>query len=158
MSKIKSYTEDKTKKDINNLIMSKSYSLVRSGISLALGQQFVYRIDEETDDKGKVVSRKKVLVENPDEIEDALNAIDVGGTDPDGKYYFITTKEPDIKAIDTLLNRAYGKPTESVKVEGHIDFATSFRNLSLEAMRRIKEVEESKIIDVPVIENKSEGL
>ena len=36
--------------------------------------------------------------------------------DPSATYYFITTKEPDNRAIDSILNRVFGKATDHIDV------------------------------------------
>jgi hypothetical protein len=145
----KKFAKEKTREMIDHLIMSKTSALIRAGLSLAIGQQFIYKYD--------VVTKKHILLTNPDEIEEAFNFIQEGGHSVDGNIYLITAKEPDTKAIDMLLNRTYGKPTEKLEVETIINFADSLRNLSLEAMGRIKEVEGNKINDELLIEKKSEG-
>jgi hypothetical protein len=38
--------------------------------------------------------------------------------DPNATYYFLTTKEPNNMAIDSMFNRAFGKPTESHELTG----------------------------------------
>ncbi|MCX6724235.1 MAG: hypothetical protein NT155_03650 [Candidatus Staskawiczbacteria bacterium] len=32
-------------------------------------------------------------------------------------YYYITTKDPNVKALENLFNRVFGKPKESIEVE-----------------------------------------
>lgn len=108
---------------MDKMIYNKTAPLIRAGMLSAMGQNFVYRIDEERDSKGKLLNRKHVLVEDPKEIALALDQIDVGGVHPDEKYYYVTAKEPDVRAIEMLLNRAYGKPKESLKVETEVKFS-----------------------------------
>ena len=104
-------------------IYKKTASLIRAGMIPALGQHFVYKINKSKDNRDK----KYQLVKKPEEIAHALDMIDVGGVDENGIYYFISVREPDYKAIDMLLNRAYGKPKESISVSGEIQF--SLKNL-----------------------------
>lgn len=108
---------------MEKLIYKKTAPLIRAGMIPALGQTFVYRIDEERDSKGKLLSRKHVLVTDPHEIEKALDKMEEGGQDPDDAYYYVTAKEPDHKAIEMLLNRAYGKPKESLTIDGEVKFS-----------------------------------
>lgn len=77
-------------------------------INLARGLAFMYRIDEEENSRGQMV-KKHVLVTDPKEIQKAL---DEGLIDTD--YYYITTEKPDNRAIDSLLDRGFGKPEQSV--------------------------------------------
>ena len=38
--------------------------------------------------------------------------------DPSFEFYYLATKEPNIKAIEDLYNRTFGKPKESVELTG----------------------------------------
>lgn len=114
---LKVLTRIKLEQAANDIVIAKAEKMVVAQIGNALGQRFVYRIDEEFSDRGKVISRKHVLVNDPDEIEIALDAIDADGVSQDEKYYFITTKEPDTKAFDVLMSRAFGKPKENKTID-----------------------------------------
>lgn len=108
---------------MEKLIYKKTAPLVRAGMSVALGQTFVYRIDKELGKRGGTVSQKHVLIEDAQEIARALDQISNGGESEDGSFYYITAKEPDIRAIEMLLNRAYGKPKESLTLDGEVQFS-----------------------------------
>lgn len=115
---------EKVAKAVAEQIMKKARPLVRAGMSVALGQQFVYRIDEEKDDDGKTKKRVHVLVTDPEEIANALDQMEGMGVGGDtDEYYYITTKEPDYKAIEMLLSRALGKPKESIDVNANVTFS-----------------------------------
>lgn len=111
------------KKVMEKLIYKKTAPLIRAALITAMGQTFVYRIDEERDSKDKLISRKHVLVEDPKEIALALDKIEEGGKDPDDAYYYVTAKEPDHKAVEMLLNRAYGKPKETIDLGVDVKFS-----------------------------------
>lgn len=139
---------ERAQRETKAIIANKAQELVRAGMVAALGQTFVYRIDEEQDDKGKITSRKHVRVTDPDEIARALDAMEEGGTDPDGAYYYVTAKEPEYKAIEMLFNRAFGKPKETLDVKTDVQF--SLRELAkaraslVENAPRIYEITENK--------------
>ena len=127
---------------MSRAIMVKTIPLIRSALSVALGNIYVYKYD--------AITKKKALVTDPAEIELALAKMDVGGVDTDGIYYYITTDKPDMDAIDKLFNRVYGKPKEIMKVEGELDFAGSLRQLALDALKRkqeIKDIDARQIAD-----------
>src|ERR1035437_10246941 len=138
--------ERQAKKLMNQMIAEKTAPLVRSALGKALGERLVFRKEKHFENK-KVIY-KHVRVIDPDEIEEALDLIDVGGVDPNGNYIYITTKDADMDAIDKLLSRPFGKAKESLEVEGTINLATSLLHLSLEAMKRETPAIEGKIIDV----------
>lgn len=99
-----------------------------------LGQAFVYRLDHG--------SNKPVQVTDPEEIRYALEHIGLNGnmypgqgnmvttevplTDPETgedktylrhQYYYISTKEPNVKALEVLLERGYGKVPDKIELD-----------------------------------------
>ena len=70
--------------------------------------------------KSKYVTKKFTVVDTPSEIERVLNKFaDIDGSGIiDGKYYFITHKEPQNNAIDSILNRTFGRPVETIEHSG----------------------------------------
>jgi hypothetical protein len=102
--------------------------LFNAQYSLARGITFLYRIDEvEVNGKKK---RQHIRVTDPDEIKDALDNIEAGenGTG-DNDYYYITTEKPDNKAIDSLLDRTFGRAVQGVAVQDTTDLAGLLLNL-----------------------------
>lgn len=96
-------------------------------LTLARGQTFLYKIEKEWVDtgKGKGFYRKKKprIVTAQWEIESYLEG-EVSEGDPDddqdpaATYYFLTTKEPSNFAIDSLLDRAFGKSKQTTELTG----------------------------------------
>lgn len=102
---------------------------------LAFGTHTLMRIDEivEYRDTGRVdkndnpirnkyVTKKFTVVENPHEIAEVFNHFgDVDGSGVvDDKYYFVTHKEPQNQAVDSILNRTFGRATESIEVKSTV--------------------------------------
>lgn len=85
--------------------------LLNAQLSLAVGVQYVYRLVPT--DKGRM---KSILVDDPEEISLAIDSMQMGSVNEalegSKKYYTITTKEPNVYAIDSMMNRAFGKPKE----------------------------------------------
>lgn len=82
-------------------------------LSSALGQQFLYKIH--TNSKG--VKERPELVESEFEIRAYLNGdYDIGGEkhDKNSDFYFITTKAPDTRAIDSMYDRGFGKVSQPI--------------------------------------------
>ncbi len=97
--------------------------LFDSQMTLARGQTFLYKIEKEkvVGPKGGVSYRKQrpVQVIDQREIEDYLEGLITEGDedddkDPNATYYYITAKEPDNKAIDSMLDRTFGKATQPI--------------------------------------------
>ncbi len=86
--------------------------LVDAQMSVALGQQFLYKIH--TNKKG--IKDKAQLITDEFEIRAYLN----GEYDynDDGDYYFITTKEPLNSAIDSIFDRTFGKSVQPISGDG----------------------------------------
>jgi hypothetical protein len=83
--------------------------LLSQQMAIAQGLTFLYVIETKSFIKdGKKVTRrsKPKIVKDEDLIADYL----AGDLDNDeNEYYFMATQRPDNKAIDSLLNRAYGR-------------------------------------------------
>ena len=80
-------------------------TIIDSQLTLARGVSYLYRVDK--DAKGN--DKKPELVTAQYEIEAYLS----GEADVDS-YYYITTIKPENSAIDSLLDRTVGKPTQGV--------------------------------------------
>ena len=94
-------------------VMIAADSLFHAQLTLALGSVRVFRVDEVG--KGKDIKRVHTLVEDVDKLKKVLDETDgSGGATIEDDYYFVQQIPPDNKAIDSMLNRALGKPKESM--------------------------------------------
>jgi hypothetical protein len=115
---------EEERKAFQQIVLEQLRPLVQSQLSIAKGTAHVYRIDI-----GPRGGRSDpALVTDPDELFDAIRAIDAGagrgdiaeevggedGSDITHRYYFITTKTPDGKAIDSLIDRVFGKSVQRI--------------------------------------------
>ena len=89
-------------------------SLLNSQLALANGLTHVYRIDEKKD--GNKIVREHVLVTDAEEIKELLDEHEGGNGMVGDTYYYISVKDPNGMAIDSLFNRGIGKPTDSVDI------------------------------------------
>lgn len=107
---IKEINEEEIAEVFKKRIALHSNSLLTAMLSAALGQQFLYKVVETIEDSGKV-KQKHVQVTDPEEIQQYLdNPLEVNGRD----YFYITEKQPDINAVNSLLDRFMGRPTTKV--------------------------------------------
>lgn len=99
-------------------------------ITLARGQTFLYKIEKEWiktgskrngEDTGYWRNKKPKLVESQSEIEvflethtDKANGDIEDDNDPSSTYYFLTVKEPNNQALDSMLDRSLGKTAQAV--------------------------------------------
>lgn len=103
-------------------VQRRTLGLLNAQSFLAHGTLKVFRIDTKTVGSGKNAKRireKPVLVENDEEIIAALDYAFAEGDSPndDDTYYFISTKDPDNQAINSLLDRTFGKPKEQIAIK-----------------------------------------
>ena len=94
-------------------VMQHADSLFNAQYTKAIGSIQVFRIDEIDLGEGKT---KKVhtLVTEPEEIKEVLDAT-ANGERTEG-VYFVTEILPDNKAIDSMLDRTFGKPQQSIEI------------------------------------------
>ncbi len=112
-------------KQFNQRTLRASERLWQAQAGLAVGSTYLFKIEKEyvSTGKGKGFYRKKkpVLVTHVEEIQLYLEgAIENGDEnddqDPAATYYFITAKDPDNRALDSMLDRALGKTPTATKL------------------------------------------
>ena len=95
--------------------MAHADNLFNAQLTKAVGSVMVFRVDEEEIGNNKT-KRVHTHITNPDEIKRVLDENE-GGAGIIGKdYYFVTNIAPDNKAIDSMLDRTFGKATQPVEV------------------------------------------
>jgi len=95
-------------KTIKERILKNVDDLVNSQLALAKGLNFLYQIKMRN-----VAGRRKpehIRVTDPKEIKAFLDG------DREGEYFYVSSQSPDNKAIDSLLDRAFGKATTEQNV------------------------------------------
>src|SRR5215216_442897 len=100
-----------------NRVIKNVDKLFNAQLALAEGTNFVYRIDYYKDESGKK-QKKFVLVTDPTEIVEVLDETEAMGGVVNENYYIVTTKAPDNKAIDSLMDRAFGKSVTKIAGTG----------------------------------------
>lgn len=112
---------DQALNDFKDRVAKLSQSILDSQLSLARGLQFLYKVAK--DEEGQ--KSKPVLVTSEDEIHDYLDGV---YDDQPDVYYYLTVKEPNNQAIDSMFNRTFGKAAETVNanVTGTFSLAELF--------------------------------
>jgi len=91
--------------------------LVDSQMNLARGCQFLMKIEKEYDKTTKCWKTPKnarpVIVKDKEEIANYLAGDYDNNESKD--YYFMTTERPDNRALDSLLDRTFGRATQNIK-------------------------------------------
>ena len=109
-------------------ILDQIHTLLNAQLNLAKGSSYLYRIDEEKDSTGKVLSKKHHIVDNPGEIENVLDECEGTGV-VNGHYYYITSRAPDVRALDSLIDRVFGRAVQKqeTKHSGEIGIITGMQ-------------------------------
>ena len=96
-------------------VLKSMENLINSQMNLAQGCQYLFCIHTETDKKGSKTKQRPKIVTNQYIIEKYL----AGELDNEkDDYYFITTEKPDNKALDSLIDRVFGKATQKTEITG----------------------------------------
>ena len=121
------YVETRLKNwEYRKKILSVADVLFRESLHNARGRSFLYKIEKElvVGPRGgkKYIAKRPALVTSEVEIEEYLAGIVENGdlendNDPNSVYYYITTERGDQRAIDSMLDRAFGKATQVVQTE-----------------------------------------
>ncbi len=105
-------------KEFKQRVLKNADRLFDAQFSLAQGLSYLFVIRTETDKKGNNHKLKPELITNPIIIKEFL---DGEYEDSEDEYYFITTKTPENKAIDSLLDRTFGKAQQNVDLTSQGD-------------------------------------
>ena len=155
--------QEVVKKKFDQKVLRLNDRLLNAQASLAVGQQFLYKIEKEfvktgtkkdgsdngywknlppklVSDEQEIFAYIEMLAENNGSLDD--------DQDESATYYFITAKEPRNDAIDSLRNRVFGKPTESLKIDGTVKF--SLRELA-QKRQGLLDDPNVKVIDAEVL-------
>lgn len=97
--------KEQAKAVMRDLILAELRPIVRAGIRAATGVDHFMLRNEETGEFRRLT--------DPAEIEAALNHPGA----KEGSTFWIHSKDPNIPALVTLLDRAIGKPVEEVQME-----------------------------------------
>lgn len=123
----KTLVKEEALKQIAQRSIDASMKITESILVKAIGSYYVYKnIDGH-------ISR----VIDPYEIEEALNK-SFTDEEQEDNYYIVTAKDPDVKAGEILLNRAFGKPKEE-EVDNRIQVDPVEREKSNESIRKYLE-------------------
>lgn len=110
--------------------------LFNAQFSVAKGTQMLFVI--KTDSKGN--RRKPEIVTDPEIIGRFLEENEgMDGTlgSDDSEYFFLTTRMPDSRTISDMLDRALGKPDQSIDVTTQGESINPYAALTTEELRKL---------------------
>lgn len=88
--------------------------LLNAQMDLAVGEKYLMVVT--TVGEGAKERRETTVVTDIELIKQYLDSDGDASFGEENEYYFMTTKPANNQALDSLLNRTYGKPAESVDV------------------------------------------
>lgn len=101
------------KAEFEDRVAHHANALFNAQMSLAMGSKFVFKRVRTKTSKGYRWSRFEV-VQDPAEI---MKFLDGDFKKAENEYFMITTDKPDSKAIDSLLDRSFGKAAQSLTLK-----------------------------------------
>jgi Mg2+ and Co2+ transporter CorA len=96
--------------------------LFNAQLDKALGEKYLMVIT--TTGEGAKQRRETTIVTDPETIKDFLDSDEDPKFGEDNEYYFISTKPADNMALDSLLNRSFGRATEKIELEHSGEIST----------------------------------
>lgn len=97
-------------------ILAELDPLIDAQLDLSKGLMVMF--SREKDKDGKRTGRMYRVV-NPEEMLELLNGKNDQGKDNENgeEYYYLSAKDPDQKMLDSLMNRVFGRPKETLEVQ-----------------------------------------
>lgn len=94
--------------------MAQADNLFNAQLAKAVGSVMVFRVDEEV--SGGKTKRVHTQITDSNEIKRVLDENESGAGTVGENYYFVTNIPPDNKAIDSMLDRTFGRAVQSIEV------------------------------------------
>lgn len=140
-------------KNFRERVSQHAGTLFEIQFGLAKGAQYLFRIDKEwiktgegkNGDRGFWRNKTPVRVENPEEMRQFLEDEFCNGDaeddqDPGASYYFLVAKDPDNRAIDSMLDRTFGRSKSEIDVNVNVPEPIYGGKSQLPAPKKIKAV------------------
>lgn len=153
-------TKEAAWRQAEQAIIDRTMKLANAQSMLGLGTIQVFRVDAHYEMFGKtkkLIKDKPVIVDDVNEIIEVLNYEYANGDDPSTpeddtpKFYFVETKEANNQAIDSQLNRIYGKAKETIDHKNNgKDFVPVIVGMQImrDNKKEIQSSDDSKVIDI----------
>ena len=123
----KTKEEEIVREEFRQRVLKSMSKLINAQMNLAQGAQMLFKLETKKykNNKGKWQEKRlpPKLVTNQSTIESYLagELKDDQGNDGEigeNSYYFITTAKPDNKALDSLIDRVFGKSVQRTELTG----------------------------------------
>lgn len=150
---IKKRTAIEAKKRFVERVNKHVDDLFYAQLELAKGERVLMVERKDIDSDGKVKKKWHEIVEHEGEIESFMN----GELESDeDNYYYITQRPANNQAIQSLLDRAFGKAQEKIEIEGGF-FKANELNINIVNPEKIENDEIINIGDIQEAELSTES-
>lgn len=109
--------------------------LFNAQLDLAIGEKYLMVV--KTIGKGAKARRETSIVTSPATIQRFLDDEAALQEENENEYYFMSTKPANNMAIDSLLNRSFGKATEKIDLSNEDGSLNPFAQLSIEELKKL---------------------
>jgi 5-enolpyruvylshikimate-3-phosphate synthase len=140
-ARIRKISAVKQNEKTNQILMRNADTLARAAMIPALGAKYIYKVGAD---------KKSVQVRDPDEIAHALDLIhaDTPYDTEHQLYYMIVVDKPDIKAIEIIWNKMFGKAIDKKEIEVVFSLK-SLANLRRDIPELAPMPVEARVLDAP---------
>lgn len=106
--------------EIRQRTMRNADKLFNAQFANAVGAIQIFEVVESEDDKGKK-KVEHILVTDPDRIKKVLDEGEGTNCSVEGGFYIVMESRPETKAIDSMLDRTFGKAAQTVEITTESD-------------------------------------
>lgn len=103
----------KIKKEFEDRVAHHAHTLFNAQMTLAMGTQFLLKRTKVKNKKGW----RWTPFEKVTEEQEMIDYLDGKFKDDTSQYFLLTAEKPDSKAIDSLLDRGFGKAAQSLTLK-----------------------------------------
>lgn len=135
---------EKVEAALKQRIMRVAQRILDKQLALAEGCNYLMRVTTITPKKG--ASRKEVTIVTDPAVISAYFDETLEDTKEDNEYFYITADKPDNRALENILDRGFGKPSQSVD---HTSGGKSLEEVLTTVLNGIRN--QSKGIDSPEV-------
>lgn len=106
--------KEKVYAEVRQRIMRNANKLINAQMAKAVGSIQIFEVVE-TETNGKTLT-EHILVTSPDVIKQVLDEGQGVNCSVNGAFYIVTEIAPENRAIDSMLDRTFGKATQTVEI------------------------------------------
>ncbi len=103
--------------ELRQRVMKNADKLFNAQFAQAVGSIQIFEVIEHKNSKGNVIRIEHKLVTDAETIKQVLDTGEGVNCSVDGGFYLVTHIMPENRAIDSMLDRTFGKAQQSIEVK-----------------------------------------